>query len=85
MRVLLPFEFELGVKKFAILSQLGKLVVAKIESVDKASRCIRYRIADGPSKKVAGVAYNLLAVKVYDKLSEAKHARDFLTMEGETK
>ena len=31
MRVLLPFEFELGVKKFAILSQLGKLVVAKIE------------------------------------------------------
>lgn len=85
MTVLLPSEFELGVKKFAILSQLGKLVVAKIESVDKTTKAIRYRIADGPSKKVAGVAYNLTQVKVYDKLSEAKHARDFLTMEEETK
>ena len=82
MTILQSSEFEQGVKKFALLSQLGKLMVAKIESIDPATRAIHYRIAEGPSKKVAGVAYNLTHVKVFDKLNEAKHAREFLDAEG---
>lgn len=83
MTILLSSEFQLGVKKYVLLSQLGKLIVARIESVDWTTKAIHYRIAEGPSKKVAGVAYNLTQVKVFDGIAEARGARDLLTMEQE--